>query len=162
VDLDELAYKLLFWQVMRFALKVLKTVAVCWISLTVTVSGLYGMVLCISNDGHFSLEIGHEGRCRGTHSEDACENHPGVEISAEAGQDCRGDCIDVSLTPEVMSHLDKQVRRGPLLKGMTFQPLTGVLPAPDANKFRSRASLREARSGPSPALLAQRTVVLRT
>jgi hypothetical protein len=144
--------------------KALRIFAVSWITLVLMGSGVSGMVLCIGADGHIALEMAHEGRCQDA-SDAPGHDHPGdLALTAVGGSDCCGDCVDLSLSSDAMSQPMPEVRH----RQAPTDELTSILAAsftqaPLGARI-GMGPLLLPRCGPpraSPALLAQRTVVLR-
>jgi hypothetical protein len=150
---------------MKVISKVLRVVAVSWITLAVTASGISGMVLCFGADGHVAFEMAHEGRCQ-----DAADAHGHgpqtiVQIAASASADCCGNCVDVSLSSDTMSQPMPEVRHSSSSKG----ELAGFFAATSCIAYATSldAGLSTPRALPSASLraaqslLAQRTIILR-
>jgi len=148
---------------MEFYMKyVLKAAVVCWLCATVIVSGASGMVLCIGENGHFALEPAHSGRCQGR---DEAASHRGQPAAARLTLENtdNGDCVDVSLSSDNMSHLTKKLRRSRLLKSKPYRTLATAFTTPPDTAVGSVAPTARcaAPPRPPPSLLAQRTIVLR-
>ncbi len=159
-----MACNLIVLLVMKVIIKVLKFVAVSGITLSIMASGVSGMVLCFGADGHFSLEIAHQGRC---HDADNARDHGKnvvTELLATAGADCCGSCVDVPLLSDTMSQMIIKVNRSTL----STDEMAGVLQAAsfdtgidiDVN-LNALDVLRCAPLRTSPSLIEQRTIVLR-
>jgi hypothetical protein len=149
---------------MNVGLKALKVVAVSWIALAVTASGVTGMVLCFGADGHFALEMAHQGRCQTTAGTHGHEQQASAEMLSGANADCCGSCVDVSLSSDTMSQPMTEVKHSLTASDHLSNVFSAAsVEAIVAPKFDMglplvpmRASLRT-----SPALLVQRTIVLR-
>jgi hypothetical protein len=149
---------------MKVTFKILKLMAVSWFTLAVTASGLNGMVLCFGADGHFALEMAHEGRCQGASDRHGHGRPDALELVASAGADCCGSCVDVSLSSDEMSQPMTEVRHSltasdhldKVLSAASVEAAIEVQTNPGPLLVSMGAALRA-----SPALLAQRTIILR-
>jgi len=126
-----------FLTLMKVALRALRIAAVSWMALVVTAPGLSGMVLCIDAEGHFALEIAHQGRCRGQVESGNHRRHVGSSLVSSASVACCGDCVDVPLSLDTVSQLVKVVRHNRPLKGTMFSSLAEVCVAADGNSLRT-------------------------
>ena len=149
---------------MRLILKALKVIAVTWIALAVTASGASGVVLCFGADGHFALEMEHQGHCH-----DAEEGHGhGPQTTdqtlASAAADCCESCVDVSLSSDTMSQAVTKEKRSLTASDHLARAFSTVsaeaISAPEIDRSPPRV-LMSAAMRASPALLVQRTIVLR-
>jgi len=148
---------------MKSAMNTLRMLAVSWAVLAVTVSGLPGLVLCISPDGHFALEMAHQGHCHDAADVSGHEHQAAAEVLSGVDAGCC-DCVDVSLPSDSMLQPVSEVRHG----FWTEIDLGNVLAAPSVDAVVDTAIGPGSPRGPartplraSPALLAQRTIVLR-
>ena len=150
--------------IMRVALKALKLVAVSWITLIVTASGVSGIVLCFGADGHFAFEMSHQGRCQDSGDAPGHGRHDVAEMLPSGSADCCGSCVDVSLSSDTMSQPMTEVKHST----SSTDELAGVFSAASFDTgIDVDLSLnvpRVPRCAPlrtSPSLLAQRTIILR-
>jgi hypothetical protein len=151
---------------MTVAAKALRLLIVSWTTLAVTVSGLSGMVLCIGADGHITLEMADHGRCH-EHPEAPPVHVPRTVVAADADADadCCGDCVDVSLLSETLLHVAPKPRYETSVKASLDRLAAApgnVAVGPVRAGFGSRHTPRGTCPRVSPALLARRTIVLRT
>ena len=149
---------------MKAAVKTLKIATASWIALVVVASGVSGIVLCIGADGHIAFEAGYQGRCRNAAAAHDHERHGVVEMLAGTDSGCCGDCVDVSFSSQMMSQPRSEVRHG-----LPKTELLSKLFAASCEETAVDAAIGLGRpllpgcAAPlaSPALLAQRTIVLR-
>ena len=159
-----MACNLLNLIVMKTAMKALKLITVSWITLAVMASGASGMVLCFGADGHFALEMAHQGRCQGGAETHGHDRTGAMELVASADSDCCGSCVDVSLSSNEMSQPMTEVKHSLTSSGHLDKvfPAASVeaISAPEFDLGPPVVPMRAALHT-SPALLAQRTIVLR-
>ena len=156
--------KLLNLLAMKATMKALKLIAVSWITLAVTASGVSGMVLCFGADGHFALEMAHEGRCQGAADTHGHDRPAAMQLVASANGDCCGSCVDVSLSSGEMSQPMTEVRHSltssdhldRTFSSASVEAIIDVQVDPGPPLVSMGAALRA-----PPALLAQRTIILR-
>ena len=132
--------------------KTLKIVGISWIALTLTASGVPGLVLCIGADGHISLEPAREtGTGRNT----------GKVLAIDQDIDCCGDCLDVSFSSDTVARLAyKRLDwvKAPLRLLVVGLRAQGV--ALNTRLHDSRA-LQAARRRVPAHLIGQRSIILR-
>ena len=117
---------------MKQVITALKILTICWVALAVTATGLSGMVLCFSAEGHFAFEQAHQGHCEAAEHDHNHGPHEGAWLSDAVMTDCCGDCTDVSLAsdplfnpvPKSRSKLSAGADSGPVLPNV-FHDLTG-------------------------------------
>ena len=149
---------------MKVITKALRVVAISWITLTVTVSGVTGMVLCFGADGHIAFEMAYQGRCQDAADAPGHGRQTVVQMAASAGADYGGSCVDVLLSSDTMSQPMPEVRHSISSIGelARFFAATSCISyasldsGPSTRRALPSASLRAAQS-----LLAQRTIILR-
>jgi hypothetical protein len=149
---------------MKVISKVLRVVAVSWITLAVTASGVSGMVLCFGADGHFAFEIAHQGRCQSAEGDTGHGRHGVVELAASDSADCCGNCVDVPLSSDTMSQPMTEVRHSLSLTDDLARVFSAASSSVDVDVETGLSAPRVLRSAPlraSPSLLAQRTIILR-
>ena len=101
--LDSVAYFPHYLAGMKAVNKVLRISAVFMIALTILVSGVKGLVLCIRADGHVAIEIAHEGHCGDAHeTHEHGEHHEPTRLVGTDSQ-CCPPCVDVPLSTDTMS-----------------------------------------------------------
>ena len=148
---------------MKVVFKALKVLVVTWTTLAVTASGVSGMVLCFGADGHFALEMSHQGRCQEAEHAPVHGGHAVAEMFAGTAADCCGDCVDVSLSLDIMARPMSESTRSLSAMDYLARVMTAASPGTavdcSVNVGMPRV-LQHARLRVSPALLAQRTVVL--
>ena len=160
-----LAHDLLsYFPVMSAVQKALKTFAVVWVALAVTIVGVSGIVICIGSDGHFAFETAHHGRCPGRPDGEGHAQHEASAPISDAATSCCGDCVDVSLSMDSMSHVAKNMRQIRLSRNVAGRSLPGSSTGVGHHDLRApwTGPLRGHPPGLSTALCAHRTVVLRT
>lgn len=149
---------------MEVVRKALKVIFVAWISLAVMASGVSGMVLCIADDWHFAVEPAHQGRCdRAGNSAGRAHGEAALSV-ASAVMSGVGACVDVSLSSDTMSQPMSLVRHSltvsdHLAKVFSAASVVAMIVVEidmGPPLVHMTAPLRT-----SPALLAQRTIVLR-
>ncbi|MDP6524203.1 MAG: hypothetical protein QGH15_08265 [Kiritimatiellia bacterium] len=141
----------------------MKILAIVWIACSVTASSVTGMVLCIGADGHFSLEFANHDDCNQEPHDHANMPHESVQMRVNDAKGCCGDCIDVPLSPDIVSQLTEAVRHKRTTEETIIRPLTA--PSVTVDELTTRASQsnlkRQAALSDSYAfLLSQRTTVL--
>lgn len=149
---------------MKATMIALKVIAVSWIILVVLASGVSGMVLCFGADGHFALKMAHQGRCQDTAGTHGHERQTSVEIRSGANADCCGSCVDVPLSSAEMSQPMSEARHSltavdHLARVFSAASVEAII-APEIELSPPMVSMR-AVLRTAPALLAQRTIVLR-
>ena len=138
----------------------MKIVMLVWLALAVVPAGMHGIVACFGAKGDVSLGMAHERHCEGS----AHAPHNGhTEFAADTDPDCCGDCIDVPLSSDIVSHLTKSVRREHLLGHTVFRAPSDACLVAGGSDPPAFDSAFAGRADPDPptSLLAQRTVVLR-
>lgn len=148
---------------MREAHKALKVLAIAWIACSVTASSVTGMVLCIGADGHFSLEFAHHDHCGQEQHGHADTPHESVQVRESDANDCCGGCIDMPLSPDIMSQLTEAMRHKRMTEDTALRTLSTSSPIDDGLKFPgSRCDLRRRSHLPDSyaLLLLKRTTVL--
>lgn len=158
---DELARHLHVPDSMKLLRKARAMVLRCGIALSLMVSGLSGLVLCVGSDGRLTIETERHDCCA---DEGEPSAHPeNTERRVCSDDDCIG-CVDVSLSLDNLSHPDpthgQRRRTAPerlssvpyasMRDGTAIHRLTGVPPRlPVGAPWRL-----------SPALLVRRTAFL--
>jgi len=130
-----------------------KTVVGLWLALVITATGTPGMVLCIGEDGHLSVEPAHNGHCHDC-PDDAAHGESTSPPLADAPDidDC-GDCIDLSLASDRLTR--READHG-------FDGQSQLLCTPTALGLADAASVSARRSPrPDATLRLCRSVVLR-
>lgn len=143
----------------KVTIKAMKFLAVSWCTFSLIVSGASGMVLCVGADGHVSLELAHQGRCR-----DSCASGSRgrvSEIESNAQRDCCGGCVDVSLSSDTVLQLAKEVRRDRLLSDTGYRGVGNARAVVGSSDTACLMVLPGGQPCLSALLLAQRTIVLR-
>ena len=145
-------------------LKALRIVAVSWITLAVTASGVSGIVLCFGADGHVSFEISHQGRCQDADDAPGHGRHVVAQMLASSDADGCGPCVDVPLSSDTMSQPMTKVRQS----SSSTDEMAGVFSAASFDtgidvdvSLNAPSVLRCAPRRTSPSFLAQRTIILR-
>ena len=143
--------------------RTVKTAVVLWATLSIVVAGFSGMVICISEDGHFAMEIAHHGRCDGQAEAPTHGGQPSTATLCIGDSDGGGDCVDLSLPVDSMSHSVTKLRRADTLKGsLSRLPVEARVAATDASIRPGAPSVpRSAAQCLSPSLRMQSTIVLR-
>jgi hypothetical protein len=122
------------------------------------------MVLCIGADGHIALEMAHEGRCQDAADAPGHDHSGDLALMAVGSSDCCGDCVDLSLASDAMSHPMPQLRQGQTPTDALISILAASFTQAPLGTRIDLSPLLLPRCDPSrasPSLLAQRTVVLR-
>ena len=146
---------------MTHLLKALKFGAVLWICVVLAASGVSGMVLCIGEDGHVTLEWSQDGECQGG-AETACDDEHGTHSHLETeADDCCGDCIDIAFPSDSLSRTPGTLRRmhreqRPLLPHAVLSSVLHVPQAPLVSSIDGRTFP----PGLPDGLLLQRTIML--
>jgi hypothetical protein len=122
------------------------------------------MVLCFGADGHFALEMAHQGRCQDGADEHGHSRQGVAEVLASSDADCCGPCVDVSLSSDTMSQPITEVRHSltasdHLAKVFSAASVEAIVDA-KIDQEPPLVLVSGALRTP-PALLAQRTIVLR-
>ena len=107
---------------MHVICRAIKLAGLVWIALVLMMSGLSRMVLCIGANGHFYPEMMRAGPC--SDPADAHEHADSTAGKAMAGSadDVCGNCVDVSLPLDRLSHLARQLRHGRALTDLSIHP----------------------------------------
>ena len=147
---------------MRGALKLMRWTAAWMLMVAVLASGSSGMVLCIGDDGHLSVEPVHH-RHEGHRHDDAVQTHEGNALSdAGCGSCDPGGCVDVPLGSDTLSHAPKPLTQNRLQKNCTSKDFSAEYAAvPYAEGSGPKLLAYGATPRLSHSILAQRTVLLR-
>ena len=148
---------------MKEARKALKILVIVWIACSVTASSVTGMVLCIGADGHFSLEFANHNDYNQEQHDHANMPHESVQMRVNDAKGCCGDCIDVPLSPDIVSQLTKAMRHKRTTEEAIIRPLTALsVTADELTTQASQSNLKRQAALPDSCafLLSQRTTVL--
>lgn len=129
---------------------------------TLLVSGSSGIVLCVGDDGHFAVEPVHQGRCGTTSDATGRVQGEAATSLARSAVNGGGNCVDVSLSLDIVLQSARDVTPDRLLKtsfSKDFSAGFAVITFADGHRPRMPAFERPSRL--SQALQAQRTIVLR-
>ena len=147
---------------MRTLMKALKLGAMLWISVVIAASGVAGMVLCIGEDGHVTLEWSQDGQCKGGDSAARDDTHDTHSHLADGADACCGDCIDIAFPTDSLSKTRGTARRpdSVTLPSLPQAMLAGVQHVPQMPLARplDRDTFPP---GPSDGVRVQRTIMLR-
>ena len=139
--------------------------SISWVILTIVLSGAHGVVLCIGDDGHVALEVVHQGHCQDTHGADEHGQEAVPKQLAGTDARCCPSCVDVPLSSGTMFQFAPEVKRrvsaahgmANTLTASAATATAGARSNPSPASFVPPQKPTRA----SPALLAQRTIVLR-
>lgn len=150
-----------YYDLMKLATNALRILALSWMTLAVMASGVSGLVLCIGADGHVALEMAHEGRCQDTGDAHGHRHASGLALLSTVDS---GSCVDVPLSSDDMSQPMTEVRHpltspnclAHVFSAATAEAVIDMVADPGPSQIYPGAAMRA-----SPALLSQRTIVLR-
>lgn len=149
---------------MKMMSKVLKILAVSWIALAVTASGVSGMVLCFDADGHFAFKMARQSHCEDTDSDSAHSPDGVFELAASAGAECYGCCVDVPLSsdtlPQPLFHATHSLSLADALARVCAAASCSIDTGVDI-AWSAPCAQRSAPVRISPFLLTLQTIVLR-
>jgi len=131
-----------------------------WMAVTILVSGLSGVVLCIGSDGHVAIEVAHDGYCGDRDGTQQRSARPEALVRV-TNCHCCDTCIDVQLTLDASEYiLEKQSVNATQVSDLLATCPVVVSSLPDHAQPRMiqppGVDLRL-----SAALVAKRSIVLR-
>jgi hypothetical protein len=147
---------------MNLFYQIIKRCAVLWLVLVISLSGVSGTVLCVSEDGHFSFELAHQGHCSTDADHASDEGAVDADLAA-ATSCCCGDCVDVVLSQHTLSQLTQTALDKHLLKSIALRPLASIMLGSEWAPALVSDSCPHGETPPriAASLFAQRTTVLR-
>lgn len=149
---------------MKIVPKVLRVLAVSWIALAVTASGVSGMVLCFDADGHFAFKMAHKGRCHDAAGGSGHGQDGGLELATSASEDCHSCCVDMPLSSDTLlqplSHANHSLSLTDALARVCAAASCNIDTGVEIDLGAPHA-LRSAPLRVSPFLLTLQTIVLR-
>lgn len=137
-----------------------RTTVAMWICLALSVSGIPGVVLCVSDNGRVALEPSFGGRhgdirCGGDGTHGEAESVASVD---DTDEHC-GECEDVPLQTDTLKHSS---RRRSLSAGIQVPSHNAIAPPGPCSAGRMPAISRNCRShAPPPGPLPVDMLVLR-
>ena len=139
--------------------KTFQITGVLLVTLALASAGMTGLVLCIGADGHISIEATHAGHC---HDSGGAGHDRDAAADADA-DDCCDGCTDMDLASEHLVPLTPSVRRDCLTSmEVAFCATIPFSFLGSAVLTKPAQPLSGTTAFPSPILLEQRTIVLRS
>lgn len=78
--------------------KIWKRLVLLAMCLSVTASGLPGLVVCIGHDGHVALEAAHSGLCHDTHNIPEHYHGESMDVLSDGDSNSLAECFDVTFS----------------------------------------------------------------